>query len=80
MSRFTKQLEDGKEVAYGFDHAFGYFLDVFDGETEDGEDNIIVQESSFATRLTNGRMVELMMEYDLPEDHIHMVAMDLPIV
>jgi len=31
------------------------------------------------TKMSNGRMLELMKKYKLPESHIQKVAMDLPI-
>jgi hypothetical protein len=80
MSRYVKQLENGKEVAYGFDHALGYFLQVFDVPDEDGEDVLLIDESSMLTRMSNGKMIELMDVYNLPESHIEMVASDLPIL
>ncbi len=80
MSRYVKQLENGKEVAYGFDHALGYYLQVFDVPDEDGEDVLLIDESSMLTRMSNGKMIELMDVYNLPESHIEMVASDLPIL
>jgi len=79
MSRYVKQLESGKEVAWGFDAAVGYFLQVFDVPDEDGEDILLIDESSMFTKMSNGKMLELMNVYELPESHIEMVASDLPI-
>ena len=44
MSRYLKHLDNGTVVAYGFDHAFGYFIDVFSSKDEDAD--IILSESS----------------------------------
>ncbi len=79
MSRYTKQLENGKEVAYGFDHAFGYFFQVFDVPDDDGEEILLVDECSTLTKMSSGKMLHLMDIHKLPESHIEMVAMDLPI-
>jgi len=79
MSRYVKELENGKEVAYGFDHVLGYFLQVFDVPDEDGKDILLIDESSMLTKMSNGKMIELMDVYRLPESHIEMVASDLPI-
>ena len=79
MSRYVKQLESGKEIAYGFDHVLGYFLQVFDVPDEDGDDILLIDESSMLTKMSNGKMIELMNVYELPESHIEMVASDLPI-
>lgn len=80
MSRYVKTLENGKTVAYGFDHALGYFLDVMDVPDEKGETVMIMEESSLLSKMSNGKMIELMDLYGLPESHIEQVAMDLPIV
>jgi hypothetical protein len=79
MSRYTKQMEDGRTVVYGFDHALGYFLDVFGISDEEGEREVLIEESSMLTKMSNGKMIELMDIFDLPESQIEQVAMDLPI-
>lgn len=78
MSRYTKELENGNTVAFGFDSALGYFIDEF-GPDNDGEDALVLSESSLLTGMGNGKMVELMKKYELPEAHIERVVMDLPI-
>jgi hypothetical protein len=80
MSRFTKDLEEERYVAYGFDHATGYFIQVFEAPDEDGEDVLSVDECSMFSKLTKGKMVDLMQEHELPQEHIDQVLMDLPIV
>jgi hypothetical protein len=79
MSRFTKELEDGRTVAYGYDHALGYFIDVFSKPDKDDGAKIELEESSLITKMSNGKMIELMDSFKLPESHIELVAMDLPI-
>ena len=79
MSRYSKELENGKRIAYGFDHVLGYFFDVFDVPDKDGEEHLLIEESSKLTGMSNGKMIELMDVYKLPESHIEQVAMDLPI-
>ena len=56
-----------------------YFLQVFDVPDDDGEDNLLIDECSMFTKMSNGKMIELMSVYELPESHIERVAMDLPI-
>ena len=79
MSRYVKQLDNGKHIAYGFDIALGYFIDVFDVPDEDGKEHLLLEESSLLTKMGNGKMIELMSLYNLPESHIEQVALDLPI-
>lgn len=79
MSRYKKELDNGKIIAYGHDHATGYFFQVFDAVDKDEEDYLLIDECSTFTKMSNGKMVELMDAYGLPESHIEQVAMDLPI-
>jgi len=79
MSRYLKKEQDGSTVAYGFDRALGYFIDVFGPEDEEGISQMIVEESSLLSGMSNGKMIELMQEYQLPEAHINLVALDLEI-
>ena len=76
MSRFNKFLKQGSTaaVAYGFDRVTGYFFQVFD---EKGE--LLIDECSTFTRMSRGRMYELMEEYGVGEEHKHLVLLDLPI-
>ena len=79
MSRYVKKEQDGSTVAYGFDRALGYFIDVFGPEDEEGISQMIVEESSLFSGMSNGKMVELMQNYQLPEAHINLVMLDLEI-
>ena len=79
MSRYVVPQEDGKSVAYGFDHATGYFFQVFAAEKdEDGEDILLVDEDSMFTEMSNAKMLSLMTSYNLPEVHCQAVALDIP--
>jgi len=78
MSRFTKQLENDKYIAYGHDIVLGYFFDVFSAPI-DGERELIISESSMLTRMDRGKMINLMDLFNLPESQIEQVALDLPI-
>lgn len=81
MSRYTKKLDNGKTIAWGFDHVTGYFLQVFEEEDVIDEEHpyLIINECSTFSKMSNGKMIELMDLYKLPESHIEYVAMDLPI-
>jgi hypothetical protein len=89
MSRYTKQINRNESnettvlfdttITYGFDHVTGYFFEVFQGETKDGEDVLAIEECSTFTGMSNGRMIELMEKYRVDEEHIKGVALDLPI-
>lgn len=79
MSRYTKQLEEKDyTIAYGFDHASGYFFQVFDNNPEDEDDDIILNECSIFTGMSNGDMIDLMTKYKVDDNHIAQVMLDLP--
>lgn len=42
-------------------------------------EQFIIDESTLMTKMSNGKMLELMTKYNLPYSHIQRVAMDLPI-
>ena len=88
MSRYTKELEDNKTLAYGHDHAMGYFYDIFDNSVEldtDEEAHIEGADSLFGymkgpktgQKFGNGQMVEVLTEYNVDTNHIKAVALDL---
>ena len=79
MSRYSKKLENGKIVAYGYDHITGYFFQVFDRVGSVEEDYLDIDECSTFTKMSNSRMIELMEMYNSPETHIEQVVRDLPI-
>lgn len=79
MSRYIKELTEEKYIAYGYDNFEGYFFQLIEGQDgRTGEDKITIDESSFLTQISKGKMVELMEEYNLPKEHISHVALDLP--
>lgn len=78
MSRHIKLIDDNKSIAYGHDHATGYFFQLFDEEEKNEEDQLIIDECSMFTRMSNARMIELMKEHDVPQEHIDRVVLDLP--
>jgi len=76
MSRHIKKT-DKHEIAYGFDHHLRYFFQVYDIFAKE-EDDLIIDESSLLTGMSNGDMLDLMEEYGADENHITLVALDLP--
>ena len=73
MSRYTISLPDRK-IAYGFDHAVGYFFQEFDAEGE-----ITVDEDSLFHGLTNGPLLERLDGIEgIPDEHLCLITLDLP--
>lgn len=77
MSRYAKQLDDGRTIAYGHDHALGYFFQVFSAPDDKGETELELDECSTFTRMANGRMLELMLDYKVNHEHCMKVGFDL---
>ncbi len=67
------------EVAYGFDYPLGeYFIQVFDYTMlEDKE--LIFWKSSNMDNIPNSKMIEYWEKYQVPIDHLNLLALDLPL-
>lgn len=77
MSRYSKTMNDGTIVAYGHDHALGFFIDVFrEAEGDMEEDEVIVEKCSMFGA-SNGEILKVMEEFEVNKDHCQYVAMDL---
>jgi hypothetical protein len=83
MSRHT-QTNSNIHIAYGFDDMMpgaGYFFQVFDDNkiTDENDDGIVLNEG-FVEGIGKEKMFNLMKEYNIKnEEHLKLVAMDLPI-
>ena len=77
MSRYSKVINKNEFIAFGYDYFEGYFFQHFK-KGKDGEDILVVDESSLFTIMSNGKMIELLKEYNCSEDIIEKVALDLP--
>ena len=78
MSRHIKLIDDNKAIAYGHDRVTGYFFQLFDEEDNNAEDQLILDECSMFSGMSNARMIELMKEHDVPQEHIDKVVLDVP--
>ena len=92
MSRHIKTVINSEgvllELAWGFDHALGYWYDIFDRDKGTEEHEQLVESWSSTLgflpkqpgRMSNSRSVilEFLIKYDLPEEHRSMVGLDYP--
>ena len=79
MSRYVVKLEEQKEFVYGWDHALGYFYEVWDNSLGDEEADCIVEDkNSLFNKMSKGQMVETMEKYGAKVEHIKKAALDLP--
>jgi hypothetical protein len=81
MSRKVKTLDNGDVIAYGYDRpTASYFFQKYAAEPDDdGEDVLLIDEDSHMTKMSNAKMLELLIEYKVDDRDIAHVAMDLPI-
>lgn len=78
MSRYVVDLGENKEFVYGFDHALGYFYELWDNSLGDEDYERLVEDKSYMlSRLSKGDMVENMVKYGAKKDHIQKMSMDL---
>ena len=77
MSNYTKELDNGTTVIYGFNVREGYFLKVY--TPFDNSKLEIMNMSTKLTSVSNEMLIELMTLYNLPESQIEQVALNNPI-
>lgn len=75
MSRYTATANDGKHVAYGYDHALGYFIQVYDPCLEEP---ILDQDSVFGG-LTGAKLAMKLRDLGITSKHESYMLLDLPI-
>ena len=79
MSRYIVPLGENKEFVYGFDHALGYFYELWDHDLgEEDHEKLVEDRSYFLNKLSKGDMIEAMVKYNAIKEHLERVAMDLP--
>lgn len=83
MSRYNKQ-HDGNIVSWGYDHALGYFIDEYTSEDEPVFDIssycVLVPHPDYPHKMSYSRaeLLALFQEYDIPQEHIDLLVLDLP--
>lgn len=87
MSRYTKTIEGGKELSWGYDRPLQeYFVQLFCTETEEpifdcgNVSTTVPHPANEKLRYSNSELLEIMQEFSghIPEEHLQAVAMDLP--
>lgn len=78
MSRYLIK-KDNKQLAYGHDHALGYFYDIVDlNEPEDSAKHLIAEKSSFLNGLSRNDFAIVLTEWGARETHLMALALDQP--
>ncbi len=79
MSRYVVDLGENKEFVYGWDHALGYFYELWDNSLGDEDYERVIEDKSYVlSKLGRGEMLEKMEKYGADMNHILMMAADLP--
>ena len=79
MSRFSVKLQNNKEFIYGFDHALGYFYEIWVYNLSKNPDHCLVEDKSrFFDKLSKNDMTGTMSKFGAHPSHIELVALDLP--
>lgn len=79
MSRYVVDLGENKEFVYGWDHALGYFYELWDNSLGDEDYERVVEDKSYVlSKLGRGEMLEKMEKYGANKEHILMMGADLP--
>jgi hypothetical protein len=76
MSRYIKKIDEHVEVAYGFDHAFGYFYDVYDNRKPEKDE--IIESGSSLYGMNNLVIAEKLMGLGVDKKHTDCIFLDLP--
>lgn len=79
MSRYVIKIENEREFVYGFDHALGYFYEIWDYKRGKEDYECIVEDKSYTfDRLKKEVMLEMMKNYRANPKHVDLLSMDLP--
>lgn len=73
MSRYTATHKNGHEVAYGLDHACGWFYQEFNDDRE----TLAKDLDSMFTDLKGWELTKLLEQTDAPASHIRNPSLDL---
>jgi len=76
MSRYTKKLESGNTIVYGWDHALGYFYDIW--ENYGTKDERCIKERCSLFGMAKGELLEELSEIKANPNFMQALALDLP--
>lgn len=76
MSRYTKKLDSGNTIVYGWDHALGYFYDVW--ENYGTKEEKCIKERCSLFGMSKGELLDAISEIKANPDFMQALALDLP--
>jgi hypothetical protein len=74
MSRYTKTTKEGKTLIYGWDHALGYFYEIWNPEKRGFPE----KDRCSIFGMPKYEMVDVMSANEVNSSHIQKLALDLP--
>lgn len=75
MSRYVVKSNEKVNFIYGFDHALGYFYEIWD---KNNDETPLVEKTYLFNKLSKSEMAEKMEEYGAKWEHIQSLALDVP--
>jgi hypothetical protein len=75
MSRYTKKTEE-KTLVYGWDHALGYFYEIWENQKDEDAPPIKDRCSMFG--MPRDEMAGVLQEFKANTNHLKHLALDLP--
>ena len=76
MSRYTKKLDSGQTIIYGWDHALGYFYDVW--ENYGTKEEKCIKERCSLFGMAKSELVDAISEIKANPNFMQALALDLP--
>lgn len=76
MSRYTKKLDSGNTIVYGWDHALGYFYDVW--ENYGTKEEKCIKERCSLFGMPKGELLDAISEIKANPGFMQSLALDLP--
>lgn len=76
MSRYTKRLDNGNTIIYGWDHALGYFYDVW--ENYGTKEEKCIKERCSLFGMSKGELLDAIGEIKANPGFMQSLALDLP--
>lgn len=76
MSRYTKKLESGNTIVYGWDHALGYFYDIW--ENYGTKEERCIKERCSLFGMSKAELLDAISEIKANPNFMQALALDLP--
>lgn len=76
MSRYHKKIDENKNLFYGYDHALGYWYEIWDNKNE--EESPIEEGDQKLNPISKKEIMNVLEEHDVNLDHVNSILFNLP--